>query len=144
MRTNAHQIGEFELPSKIRTKGWVLSNSEKLQILEMIYYDKLKVSEISRKLRVSQSAIYRLKRDFKESDFSIDHEKKSPYFNIYSNKKVLSSIKEYVENNRAPFVVKDVVNKLHPQFNISCLDQQVRKFMKNKLKMSYQKVSSRP
>ena len=110
----------------------------------MIYYDKLKASEISRKLRVSKSAIYRLKQKFKEPDFTIDCEKKSPYFDIYSNKKVLTSIIQYVESNRAPFVVKDVVNEIHSQFSISCSEQQVRKFMKDKLKMSYQKVSSRP
>ena len=36
-------------------------------------------------------------------------------FDIYTSKKVTSSITQFVENSRSPFVVKEVVNKLHSQ-----------------------------
>ena len=99
---------------------------------------------ICEEYKVSESTLKNIIQEFSSGE-SCKHTKLEKHASkIIQSKHIQGYIKEYIENNTDPFWLDDVIKYIKQKWDVVVQKHQLRKFIRDKMKLSYKKGGSRP
>ena len=99
---------------------------------------------ICEEYKVSESTLKNIIQEFNSGE-SCKHTKLEKHASkIIQSKHIQDYIKEYIENNTDPFWLDDEIKYIKQKWDVVVQKHQLRKFIRDKMKLSYKKGGSRP
>ena len=131
----------FELKKRIKHQRLSLDQKKFLKLT--IDESGLTSKQISKKYKISQSLIYKIKRS---SWQHLTDKRNKDVFKIWDSDKqeIISEMIEYSKQAQEVFTAKDMADHINLKFNSFFKVEFIRKFMRNKANLRYKKIKSRP